>query len=70
MRRVWQLLSMIPALASARVALACPSCPGARLMGDVVCGDHLWTNLMMTTAPFATFAALTWALSRGTRRAR
>jgi len=67
MRRVWQLLSTISVLASARAAFGCPSCPGARLVGELVCGDHLWTNLMMTTAPFATFAALTWALSRGSR---
>jgi hypothetical protein len=63
MRGITQVLSAIAVLAGARAASACPSCPSVRLTGDLVCGDHLWTNLM-TAAPFALFAALSWALSR------
>lgn len=68
MRLALQVLSVIAVLAGARAAPACSSCPTARLVGDLVCGDHLWSNLM-TALPFAAFAALTWVLSR-TSRAR
>ena len=65
MRRFLQVFATMAAaaLAGARAASACPSCPTAPLAGDVVCGDHLWANLM-TAAPFVVFAAVTWALSR------
>jgi len=64
MRVVLQLLAMIAVLIDARAALACPGCPTSGLVRQMVCAQHPWTNLAVTAAPFAVFAAIAWGLHR------
>jgi len=64
MRVVSQLLAMIAVLVDSRAAMACPGCPTSRLVRQVVCAQHPWTNLAITAAPFAVFGAIAWGLHR------
>lgn len=64
MRGVSQLLAMIAVLIDSRAAVACPGCPTSRLVRQIVCAQHPWTNLAITVAPFAVFAAIGWGLHR------
>ncbi|HVY40720.1 MAG TPA: hypothetical protein VHM31_22430 [Polyangia bacterium] len=59
-----QLLAMFAVLVDARAATACPGCPTSRLVREIVCGQRPWTNLAITAAPFAVFAAVAWRLHR------
>lgn len=64
MRGASKLLAMLAVLADSRLAVACPDCPTSRVVRAIVCGEHVWTNLAMTVAPFAIFAAVAGALHR------
>ena len=66
MRVASQLLAMIAVLIHSRAATACPGCPTSRLVRQIVCTQHPWTNLAITAAPFAVFAAIAWSLHRMT----
>ncbi|HVT10080.1 MAG TPA: hypothetical protein VHO67_21615 [Polyangia bacterium] len=64
MRVVSQLFAIIAVLVDSPAARACPGCPTSRLVRQIVCGQHPWTNLAFTAAPFAVFAAIAWSLHR------
>ncbi|MES1165700.1 MAG: hypothetical protein ABUR63_08085 [Verrucomicrobiota bacterium] len=64
MRVVSQLLAMIAVLIDSRAATACPGCATSKLVRQIVWAQHPWTNLAITAAPFAVFAAIAWGLHR------
>jgi hypothetical protein len=58
-----QLLAVLVLLIDSR-ATACPGCPTSELVRQIVCSQHPWTNLAITVAPFAVFAAVACGLHR------
>jgi hypothetical protein len=58
------VITLATCLALSRVAMACPSCPTARLARAAICGPRFFAQLAAVLAPLLVLVAIVWFLRR------